>query len=411
MDPDKSVLHADDPKPPIEKWQKTVDLMAELYDVTGGFIVQHTSRGYQVTVSSDTPGNPYPAGADFPKQLNIFCRHAAAANGRLYVRDARADPVWNDNPELTVDGILSYLGVPIHWPGGDLFGTICVMDRKAADYSDPYIALIAQFRDIIQGDLELLVENRRIRAQADDLERARRDAERASTAKSDFVTRVNHELRTPLNAVLGFSEVLVKAPFGPLGDERYADYAGEILSGGRYLLSLVDDLMDLSSIESGHYELRERRIALCDVVEDCLSIIRPQADAKRQTLSVLGTLEVGLYADPRALKQILLNLLSNAVKYTPESGRIAIRAETRSGCRITVTDSGIGIPAEQIETIFDPFERGANLPENSPTGTGIGLAITRELAQLHGADIWLRSSVGTGTEATLALPPERTIGT
>ena len=240
---------------------------------------------------------------------------------------------------------------------------------------------------------------------------AMRDAAvRASRVKSEFLANMSHELRTPLNAVIGFSEMMTNQILGPM-PASYLTYAQYIRSSGKMLLDLINDLLDLSRIESGQYELEETTAELQPLLADCVRLVG--ADAARKKLQVsLDAKPAGLTLriDARAIQQIVLNLLSNAIKFTDTGGRIEISASTdAAGVTIRVADSGIGVPREMIPKLFEPFRQGHAVLSRKYGGTGLGLSICRNLAEMHGGGIALDSAPGMGTTVTVGLPPERIV--
>lgn len=231
-------------------------------------------------------------------------------------------------------------------------------------------------------------------------------ARRASTAKSDFLAAMSHELRTPLNAILGFAEIIGQEHLGPLGTKKYVEYANDIQSSGEYLLSLVSDLLDISSIEAGQTTLKKEQLNVVELIDECLHLLAEKAERNSQIIvaDVPESLPA-LPADKRALRQVLLNLLTNALKYTPDGGRIDITAsvsETEMCFRIA--DTGIGIPAERLSDLTQPFLRVGVDAYKPVEGWGLGLAITKSLIELHGGTMTIESAVGKGTTVEVKLP-------
>ncbi|MBV8169466.1 MAG: hypothetical protein JO021_21905, partial [Alphaproteobacteria bacterium] len=238
----------------------------------------------------------------------------------------------------------------------------------------------------------------------------RHEAEKANKVKAMFLATTSHELRTPLNAIIGFSQLLDRQTAEAFPDKEYARYAQLISSSGEHLLALINDLLEMSKIEAGRFDLAEEPVALASAVTDVLALIEVQARAKSIDIEAdLRALDVGLTADPKALRQILLNLLSNAIKFTPPGGRVEITGERAAdgALRIRVRDTGVGIPADALERVFAPFERAHRDRTRPIEGTGLGLSITRGLVLLHGGTIGLESTVGRGTVATVTLPASR----
>jgi two-component system, cell cycle sensor histidine kinase PleC len=233
-------------------------------------------------------------------------------------------------------------------------------------------------------------------------------AEGASQAKSEFLANMSHELRTPLNAINGFSEIMTSELYGPLGDARYREYARDILSSGQHLLALINDILDMSKIEAGKMSLRFEPVSLEEIAEDALRLVRNRADTAGLTLSLDFVRLPDVEADYRAVKQVLLNLLSNAIKFTPRGGSVRIRAERRDDrIRMSVEDTGIGISAEDLERLARPFEQVESQHAKTQQGTGLGLALTKALVEMHGGLLELQSAPGQGTTASFALPIRR----
>ncbi len=234
-------------------------------------------------------------------------------------------------------------------------------------------------------------------------------AEAASQAKSEFLANMSHELRTPLNAINGFSEIMAGEMYGPVGDARYRDYARDILSSGQHLLALINDILDMSKIEAGKLSMRFEPVCLEELAEEALRLVRNRAEAAGLSL-VLDFVELpDVDADYRAIKQVLLNLLSNAIKFTPRGGRVSVRAEWREDAlaervKISVQDTGIGISSQDLARLARPFEQVESQHSKTTQGTGLGLALTKSLVEMHGGILDLRSTPGQGTVASFALP-------
>jgi len=239
---------------------------------------------------------------------------------------------------------------------------------------------------------------------------ARRRAESANLAKSRFLATMSHELRTPLNAILGFSEVMKGELFGPHGVPAYKEYSNDIHVSGQHLLMLINEILDLSRVEAGRYELNEEPVSLREVVEDCCRLLAMRA--KSRSLTVTEALEPELpliWADERAVRQAALNLLTNAIKFTPPGGSVVVKVGwTRDGGQyVSIRDTGPGIPPEEIPVVLSSFGRGSLAHKNAEEGTGLGLPIVKGLIELHGGQFRLISKLREGTEAVVIFPPER----
>jgi cell cycle sensor histidine kinase DivJ len=254
--------------------------------------------------------------------------------------------------------------------------------------------IIAVTRDITQ------------RKEAEDALLAARDAaEAANRAKSRFLANMSHELRTPLNAIIGFSDMMRQELFGPLGASRYRDYAGHVHESGHHLLELINDLLDMAKIESGKRDLKFETVEPEEAGRRALTLIRPLAEARGLQLFFDGMALPRLMADRRALQQILLNLLSNAIKFTPKGGQVTLSV-TQESDRLcfAVCDTGIGIAAEELPRLGQPFEQVDGDYARAHQGTGLGLALVKALAELHGGTMTVASTQGLGTSVFIRLP-------
>jgi len=253
------------------------------------------------------------------------------------------------------------------------------------------------------GDTIILLSDiTAIKEREDKLRRATEVAETANAAKTRFLTNMSHELRTPLNAIIGFSEILSSQLFGALGNARYRDYAQDILRSGRHLLAVINDVLDLSRSEAGKMTLQVQPVAMAVVLEDCVAMVREQCAQAGLSLR-LGRIDAGhVMGDAAMLRQIFLNLLSNAIKFTDPGGSVSLEAVGEAGeVIVRVSDTGIGMSAEDIEVAFRPFGQVDNRLERRYEGTGLGLPLTRALVELHGASLAVDSAPRQGTRVTV----------
>ncbi|HSW59353.1 MAG TPA: PAS domain S-box protein [bacterium] len=241
---------------------------------------------------------------------------------------------------------------------------------------------------VIQCNIRDITERKR----TEEMRKAREIAESASRAKSDFLANMSHELRTPLNAIIGFSEVIYDESFGPL-NEKQKDYMNDVLVSGRHLLSLVNEILDLSKVESGKMILESTSFSLSQLLEESLVLIRETSFKHKFHISLEITDEIDeITADERKIKQVIYNLLSNAVKCTPDGGKICIKAKKNNDqIEISVSDTGIGIAKENLDKIFKRFSQIENVYTKKSKGTGLGLALSKSLVELHGGNIWVES--------------------
>ncbi len=258
-----------------------------------------------------------------------------------------------------------------------------------------YLNLISVSRDVTERVTREL-----------EIKAAQERAESANKAKSRFLANISHELRTPLNAVIGFTDLMRQRTFGPLGCERYEEYATLIYDSGQLLLDLISDMLDMAKIEAGKLELNFERVDLNGTVEDCARLLRDRAEDNGLEFSCsLPDEPVFLVADKRAVKQVLLNLLTNAIKFTPAGGHVGVSVRYGDGlATITVRDTGIGIPASDLPRLGNPFEQVNGDPMLAKTGSGLGLALVRSLMEKHGGALKIASEEGVGTTVHVVFP-------
>ncbi len=253
---------------------------------------------------------------------------------------------------------------------------------------------------------------REVRRRTSELAQARDEAEMANRTKTEFLATMSHELRTPLNAVLGFSEVMRDELLGPLGQPHYKEYARDIYNSGSHLLSVINDILDVAKAEAGRLELYEEEVDLSLVAHACVQLVQGRAEEADVSIETSVPLDMPfLMADTKRLKQILLNLLSNAVKFTPAGGKVGLDARLREdgGIDLIVHDTGIGIAKQDLERALQPFGQIDSHLSRKYEGTGLGLPLSRNLAELHGATLSIESEPDKGTVVTVSFPPQRSV--
>jgi signal transduction histidine kinase len=315
-----------------------------------------------------------------------------------HIADVEADAYRNHHVRRSASerGFRSVVWVPM-LRGNEAVGAIGVSRVQSGGFSDAEIALLQTFAD----QAVIAIENVRL---FKELEAANRELAAASQHKSEFLANMSHELRTPLNAIIGFSEVLGERMFGELNDKQ-DEYLKDIHASGQHLLSLINDILDLSKIEAGRMELELTDFDLPTAIENALTLVRERAGRRGIALHQIVDQQLGqVRADERKIKQVLLNLLSNALKFTPEGGRVDVRAGLVNGlAEISVADTGVGIAPDDQEAIFEEF-RQVGTAAKKVEGTGLGLALSRKFVELHGGRIWVESQVGVGSTFTFTIP-------
>jgi signal transduction histidine kinase len=322
------------------------------------------------------------------------------ATGRaVHVPDLTLEPEMLASSQLLRDmRARTVLAVPVRSEGEIIAGFVVArLTRRPLEERE--INLIETFAD----QAGIAIQNVRL---FNEIQEKSAQLEVANRHKSEFLANMSHELRTPLNAIIGFSEVLLQGIFGDV-NEKQREYLDDVLSSGKHLLSLINDILDLSKIEAGRMELELSRFSLANALASGMTIVRERAARHGIALAAVVPDDLPeVEADERKVKQILFNLLSNAVKFTPDGGRVDVTAVVEGrDVRVNVRDTGIGIAAEDHEKVFEEFRQIGR--ERSREGTGLGLTLTKRFIELHGGRIWFESEAGRGSVFSFTLPLHR----
>jgi signal transduction histidine kinase len=336
----------------------------------------------------------------FPRPLEGTASEQAIRERRVvHFGDVLADP-GVPAPLLRIAraaGNFSIAFAPMLWEGRGV-GVIQVSRDPPAPFSDKELSLLKTFAD----QAVIAIQNARL---FNEIQTKSRELEQANKHKSEFLANMSHELRTPLNAIIGFSEVLSEKMFGEV-NEKQLEYLLDIHGSGQHLLSLINDILDLSKIEAGRMELDLASTSLPMLLDNCTTLVRERAS--RQGLILALELEPGLgdwVADVRKLKQVVINLLSNAVKFTPAGGRVTLRARRlEHAVEIAVVDTGVGIAADQQALVFEEFRQAGGDYLRKSEGTGLGLSLAKRFVELHGGTIRVESAPGRGSTFAFILP-------
>jgi signal transduction histidine kinase len=379
-----------------------IESAVRLCGANSGVIVRQEEDLYRVVVTCGMTPEAVELQKKYPISLNRETATGRALLERhvIHIHDVLADPEYRwAGLEIgtTLAEIRTVLAVPMPREA-TVIGVILLHRTEAQPFSDKQIELVTTFAD----QAVIAIENVRLFREIADKSQ---QLEAASHHKSEFLANMSHELRTPLNAILGFSEVLAERMFGEV-NEKQADYLQDILSSGRHLLSLINDILDLAKVEAGRLELELGQFHLPTALDNALTLVRGRATRHGIRLTQSVDERLGdIVADERKVKQILLNLLSNAVKFTPEGGRVGLTATAaEDGITIAVSDTGIGIAPEDQAAIFEEFHQAGRDDARKQEGTGLGLTLAKKFVELHGGRIWVESQVGQGSTFSFTLP-------
>jgi signal transduction histidine kinase len=315
----------------------------------------------------------------------------------IHVADITTEPMYEHSWTARDTGSRTCLAVPVVRKG-EVLGGLALTRVSVRPFNDREVQLVETFAD----QAAIAIENVRL---FNEIQEKSSQLEVASRHKSEFLATMSHELRTPLNAIIGFSEVLLQGMFGGL-NEKQTEYLNDVLSSGRLLLSLINDILDLSKIEAGRMELDVDVFSLREALQNGITMVRERAARHQIALSLDVAEDVDtISADARKVKQVVFNLLSNAVKFTPDGGRVAVTAVRQDGdVVVAVRDTGIGIAPEDADRIFVEFQQARRQSERSREGTGLGLALSKRFVELHGGRIWFESTPGSGSTFAFSLP-------
>jgi signal transduction histidine kinase len=337
-----------------------------------------------------------------------MCDRVIVRDDVLIIPDAN-DEIYESNRDLVQPllnyGLRFYIGTALCTYDGVKIGTLCAVDPEPHQVIESQTLILQELAKVVIDEMEFRLAMRRMKDAEIELRRLNQQLELSNRNKSDFLASMSHELRTPLNGILGASELLSQELFGPLNEKQH-EYAADIRQSGTHLLHLIDDVLDLSRIEAGQFDLRLERLDAGALMQNCAAVVRGLASSKSVELEITPPDEpLVLRVDERRTTQVACNLLSNALKFSSTGDRVHFRAWRDGGEAIfVVEDAGPGIAAEVQERIFDQFFRAGSDQE----GTGLGLPLAKQLVELHGGRIWLESAPGHGSRFFFALPISET---
>ncbi len=379
-------------------FEMVLDKSLALCKAEYGWIPQADADGSFRGVAARMPdGRKLEERSQFSATQNSLLGRVFRERRTVHVADMRADPSTAESVAMLEIGGRTGLGVPL-LRGDVVLGVIVLIRVDVRPFDPREIELVEGFA----RQAAIAIENVRL---FKEIQEKSAQLEVANRHKSEFLANMSHELRTPLNAIIGFSDVLLQKMFGEL-NEQQADYLEDIRSSGSHLLTLINDILDLSKIEAGRMELEVAPFSLVAALNNAVTLVRERAQSHgiKLALEVAPELDT-VVADERKLKQVVVNLLANAVKFTPDGGTVSLRAARENGeVRLSVHDTGIGIAAADQQRIFEEFQQASHQTEKSREGTGLGLSLSKRMVELHGGTISVESAPGKGSTFTVALP-------
>ena len=412
----------------IERWQSIVDCLAEIMQVPACLVMKLDDDELSVFVKNESLGNPYSVGhSEKYSDSGLYCETVIRTGTPLFVPNALEDERWAKNPDVKLN-MINYLGYPVAWPNGDVFGTLCVLDIETHHYSRLQTQTMLQFKTVIEDSLEILWGNDQLRiaeavltqqrdhleelvaARTSELERSRDAAEAGNRAKTIFLANMSHELRKRMVRVLG----MIGLASTNAADPKQIGWLNRCKFSADRMVEVVGDIIDFSKIESERLPLEEKNFSLTQIIDDAMAMQDPIAETKGLILTreIPATFPEQLSGDAFRLRQILLNFLDNACKFS-DRGMITVRvsAVEQDGnsvlTRIEVEDQGIGISPEQQAILFQAFTQLDGSMARKYGGAGLGLIFSKRLANLMGGDVGMASQQGRGSTFWATVPLQR----
>jgi len=378
-------------------WQKLLDLIATIFNVPASLIMRVHADAIEVFVSSTTQGNPYVPGATESLDSGLYCETVMDTNKILHVANALKDPVWSNNPDVPLH-MISYLGMPVHWPTGELFGTICILDTKERHYEEKMVQLFEEFQSLVNANLEIVYSKM-------SLQRSNEKLEQLNAEKNRMIGIAAHDLRNPL-ATIKNAATFLGSGSQQIKTETRERLNAIIYDSSDYMIALLNTLLDVSTIEAGMLSLSLETIDLCEIVEQTVQFNAIIAQNKKIPIVLeTGNDPVMINADPNKMHQVFNNLLSNATKYSFPNTKITVRLQQEENAAIvSVIDEGQGIPQEEQSKLFKPYSTTTTTPTAREGSAGLGLFIVAKIIEGHHGTITCESTKGEGATFRVSLP-------
>ncbi|MGM0531812.1 MAG: GAF domain-containing sensor histidine kinase [Bacteroidota bacterium] len=370
----------------IEKWQSLLDLTARIIGVPSASIIKLHKDYIEVFLNNQTAENPFYPGKKAELIYGVFCETVIGKQDKLLIPDARKNPIWKDNPEVDLN-MVSYLGFPINYPDGEVFGTVCVHDNKENHYSELYKDLMDQMRQHIETDLELLV--------------SKNELEQSNEMKSKFLSLISHDVRGAVSSLDGFIELLISR-FHRYGRNDLQNKLKTIRVTTNSLNQTLQNLLTWSKQDLLQLEPQKEQVDLLAVLDKILDFLKPRIEYKDLEVNTdYPSEKIFVYVDPNMLETALRNIISNAVKFTGSEGDIFIGVfETEKGTKIGIEDTGMGMDENTVNTLFT-YNHSENADDKTEESSGLGLMLSKEFLDKNDATIEVSSKKGEGTKFTI----------
>jgi len=373
----------------IEKWQSLLDFTARVIDVPSASIIKLDKDYVEVFLNNQNADNPFYSGEKVELIYGVFCETVIGKQDELLIPDATKIPIWKDNREVDLN-MISYLGFPINYPDGEVFGTVCVHDNKENHYSEVHKDLMEEMKRHIETDLELLVSDQQLKE--------------LNATKDKFFSIIGHDLKNPFHSLRGFNELLINnaEKYSP---EKIRYFAQQMYDISNNTFNLLENLLEWSKIQRGEFKPEFVKVNSSETIEEVLMECQPFANSKGINLQISGISYDNISADKEMVKTVLRNLVTNALKFTYSGGVVKILTESLENyVQFTISDNGMGIPPEYVDNLFDIDCNLSKEGTENEKSTGLGLILCKEFVEKHGGKIWAESELEKGSDFKFTIP-------